>query len=198
MARGDVVVFTGPETLQMERNLEVAAGFIDRKECGYGLVYRSSGGFVDEIEERWAELKNAPGTALLNIKGAKADCRTQPPHPPAYLYFCCVKKEYVERIGGFDEDYLQGIYAEDDDFAWRMNKSGVRCVFEHSIVGIYQDHSREDKLTASHSIRSTDEDRKMRAKNLFLFRKKQQEGQIVANKNHIWGDPKVIIKNRGL
>jgi hypothetical protein len=193
IARGEVVCVTGPETLQAERNVEMSYTFKDRTECGYGLVYKSNTNFVNQIADNWDRLKTEPVSDLLRIRGAVVGCLTRPPHPPAYWYFMTVAKKYVEQIGGVDERFGQGFCAEDDDFANRMRMAGAEPVFEHKILGIHQDHSEVDKQSRKHSLRRTPDGAKLRQKNIGLMRQTQLEGKMIANVNHTWGDPKVII-----
>jgi glycosyltransferase involved in cell wall biosynthesis len=189
MARGNVVCITGPETLQSERNVEVAATFKNRKQCGYGLIYKSNKSFVNNIVESWK--KSFDG--LLNVPGAKAVCLTKPPHPPAYYYFAVVAKQYVCDINGLDERFGQGFCAEDDDFANRMKMNSVMPVFEHSIVGIHQDHSMEN--SKKHNIRYDKKGKMLRYNNLTIMRENIMNQKRVVNLNHLWGDPKVITKH---
>lgn len=194
-SRGQVIVITGLETLQAEKNLEISYEFANRKECGYGLVFRSNIDFVDYTNHFWEELKPQPFACLLGIRGAQAECRTRPPHPPAYSYFVCCRKEYIEDIGGYDEDFNQGVFAEDDDYANRMKLSGITPVFEHRILGIHQDHSREDMKDENHNLRFTSEINILRKRNIELLNKNQKERKIIANQDHTWGDPKTIIEH---
>lgn len=204
-ARGEVVVITGPETLQAEKNLEVAYTMRNRKQCAYGLVYRSNLEFMDKIKHSWSDLSESSFDNLLQIRGSKADCRTRPPHPPAYWYLMAVAKEHVESINGIDERFAQGICAEDDDFANRMEMSGVQPMFEHKMVGIHQDHSREDQKDPKHAIRKTPEGARLRQKNVALMRANLTSGRKVANvlkpgemhydPDYKWGDPRVIIEH---
>lgn len=195
VARGEVVCITGPETLQSEKNIDISYSFKDRSECGYGLVYKSNIEFVKDLEKRWELLKSKPFSDLLRIRGSAVDCLSRPPHPPAYWYYMVVAKKYVERIGGVDERFGQGFCAEDDDFANRMKMSRVEPVFEHKILGIHQDHSEIDKKSQKHSLRRTPDGLKLRANNIALMRQNQLEGKMVANSDHIWGDPKVIVSH---
>lgn len=194
LARGKVVVITGPETLQSENNLEVSYTLKGRKECAYGLVYRSNIKFIDKIESEWDTYLTRSFENILNIPGAKADCRTCPPHPPAYWYYMAVSKKYVEDIGGVDEDFATGICAEDDDFSNRMRLSGVTPVFENRIIGIHQDHSLEDMKDPKHNIRGKEEGLALRKFNVDLMRKNLSNKKIIANSDHIWGDEKVIVE----
>jgi len=187
MARSNIVCITGPETLQNKNNIKVASSFINRKQCGYGLVYKSNSIFIDIINKNW----NKSFDGLLKLPGAKNNCLTRPPHPPAYYYFCVVKKEYVEKIGGIDERFGEGFCAEDDDFSNRMKMFGVTPVFEHNIIGIHQDHSNLN--TKKHILRYTEKE--MRDKNLLLMRENLKNYNYIANTDHIWGDPKVIISH---
>jgi glycosyltransferase involved in cell wall biosynthesis len=195
MARGEVVAVTGPETLQGPNNIKIAQTFAHRKEAGYGLVYKSNLDFVHALEKDWDKLKDIDFNTLLRLKGAQHDCLTRLPHPPRYWYFACVKKEYVEAINGVDEMFVQGICAEDDDFALRLERSGIAPLFEHKIVGIHQDHSEADKKSQKHSVRSSPEGVKMIQRNRDLLRKNNQVGLVKANKNHQWGDTSVIVSH---
>ncbi len=192
MAKGEVVCVTGPETLQAERNLEIAYTLKDRRECAYGLIYKSNSQFTKTICENWNKYNKLPVDNLLRIQGAAVECLTKPPHPPAYWYFMTVNKKYIENICGVDEQFGQGFCAEDDDFANRMRMSGVKPVFEHRILGIHQDHSEVDKINKKHSLRRTADGKRLRQKNIDLMINNLNKGKMVANEDHLWGDPKVI------
>jgi hypothetical protein len=129
---------------------------------------------------------------LLQIPGAKASCLTMPPHPPAYWYFMCVAKKYVDMIGGVDERFLGGICAEDDDFANRMRMAGVTPVFEHHIVGIHQDHSREDNGDGVHIDRNEKAMLHLRIHNTTLMKDNLVKGDPVTNVGHDWGSSTLI------
>ena len=195
MAKGEVVVVTGPETLQAEKNVEVSYSMSYRNNCAYGLVFKSNLEFVNYIEQNWENLKNEDFQKLLNIKGARAGCLTVPPHPPAYWYYMAVNKNSVEEIGGVDEEFAAGFCAEDDDFANRMKMLGTIPIFEHKIIGIHQDHSEVDKSSSAHENRRSPEWRKLRERNIFLMRQNILQNKIVANQDHIWGDLKVIVSH---
>ena len=137
--------------------------------------------------------KNLSVKELSNINGAKKECLTKPPHPPAYWYFMAVAKKNVEEIGGVDERFCQGFCAEDDDFANRMRFNGIDPVFEHKILGIHQNHSNVDKLSKKHSLRTTLDGKFLRTKNINLMNENKKNKLIVANKTHVWGDSNLVI-----
>lgn len=192
-ARGEVVVVTGPETLQAAGNLEVAWTMRDRPECAYGLVFRANISATEYIAKGWDRLKHLPMEHLLQIPGAKDHCVTAPPHPPAYWYFMAVARRHVERIGGVDERFLGGLCAEDDDFANRMRMAGIQPVFEHGIVGIHQDHSREDHRDGVHIDRRQGDGYHMWVHNYTLMQDNLSKGDPVTNTNHEWGSGSLVV-----
>jgi glycosyltransferase involved in cell wall biosynthesis len=185
VARGEVICFTGPETLQNCNNIKIAESFSNRDECGFGLVYKSNKNFVNSIKN----LSNFSFDDVINLPGAKNDCLSRPPHPPAYFYFVAVAKKHFEKIGGLDERFGQGFCAEDDDFANRIKMYGISPVFETGIVGIHQDHSVEN--TEKHLLRYYNLE--LRKKNFLLMQKNLLDKKIIVNEDHLWGDPKTII-----
>ncbi len=192
-AKGEVICVTGPETLQENTNLEVAATMINRKECAYGLVYKASTQATDILQNEWESLKNKKIIELLKIPGAKEGCVTKPPNPPRYWYFMAVAKKYIEKIGGVDERFVGGLCAEDDDFSTRIKTSGVNTVFNHNMISIHQNHSREDNDDNIHINRITIAGRKLRMCNLKLWKNNIKNSTIIVNKDHRWGDENLII-----
>jgi len=195
LSRGEVIVVTGPETLQSSSNLEIAWSVKDKMECLYGLVFRANVACTDYIAKGWGRLKTLPMSHLLQIPGAKNECVTRPPHPPAYWYFMCVAKRHIENIGGVDERFLGGLCGEDDDFSNRMRLSGVTPRFEHGIVGIHQDHSREDFNDNIHIDRRKDLGYNLWVHNYILLQDNIRNGIVVANEGHDWGSSDLITFN---
>lgn len=192
LAKGEVVVITGPETMQAPDNISVASTMSNRRECAYGLVYRASPEFNKHLTK--VSWKNHSFGDILSYPGAQAECRTRPPHPPAYWYCMAVARGYVMQIRGVDERFLQGICAEDDDFANRMRFAGVTPVFEHSIIGIHQNHDVGDAADPTHNVRKTNKWEEMRKHNVALMHENIKCGDPVANKDHVWGNLDTVIE----
>ncbi|WP_043934157.1 glycosyltransferase family 2 protein [Bacillus sp. EB01] len=70
-----------------------------------------------------------------------------------------VKKDTIDRIGGYDEDY-KGWGTEDHDLAFRLKKAGVTFVVEPELIRYHQEHP----IVAGYS--------KQGKKNRVLFQKK--------------------------
>jgi hypothetical protein len=191
-ARGEVVAVTGPETLQASGNLVAAWTAKDRKECAYGLVFRANPAATEFMARGWDRLRKLPIGHLLQIPGTKAACVTAPPHPPAYWYLMAVAREHVERIGGVDERFLGGLCGEDDDFANRMRMSGITPVFDHSMVGIHQDHSREDHNDGIHLDRNG-AGRHLWVHNQALVKDNLSRQDPLANAGHEWGSASLVV-----
>lgn len=194
-AKGDVIVITGPETLQKNTNLEISTNMINRNECAYGLVFKANIPAVDEFTNKWKELKNQSIEVLLQIPGAQNECPTKPPNPPRYWYYMTVAKKYVEEINGVDECFVGGLCGEDDDFSFRIGKSGIKPVFDYSIIGIHQDHTREDSNDLIHESRFSPNGKILRQNNFKLLKQNLRNKNYKVNLNHQWGDENLIILN---
>lgn len=186
-ARGEVIVVTGPETLQAPRNLEIAWSMRDRKECGYGLVWRADSVGTDALARDWEKLKDKPLSELLDIPGVRGECPTRPPHKPEYWYLMAVAKKHIAEIGGIDERFSQGLCGEDTDFANRMGMIGVEPVFEHAMVGIHQNHAREDLDDGIHIDRRHGKGYNLWVHNWRLMKENREKKDPNPNRNRDWG-----------
>lgn len=196
MARGEVIVITNPETLQKETNLEESYKMKDKRECAYGLVFKANKESTSHLKENWTQIKENNFQDILNVRGTQAECLTTPPHPPAYLYYMAVNKKYAIDIGGFDERFLEGLCAEDDDFANRMKMFGINPVFNYKIMGVHQDHSGNDNNDNIHVSRYSEEGKKLWEHNKKIMQQNMLEKNIVVNKLNGWGDMSIITSHQ--
>lgn len=65
---------------------------------------------------------------------------TRMPRPLGFIVGLPTSK--VKEIGGFDEDFMQGYWYDDDDFFYRLWQSGVDFLFHDPIHGIHLHHDR--------------------------------------------------------
>lgn len=64
-------------------------------------------------------------------------------------YFCCVfvKKEVLEKIGFFDENYTPA-YWEDNDLSFRCMYAGYKCLYDNRVF-VFHNHSSSCKSLSS-------------------------------------------------
>ncbi len=63
---------------------------------------------------------------------------------PAMYFLAIFKKEDIEAINGWDEEFMGGYAFEDDDFGCRFVRQGLKFKTKDSILGEHQYHSRHD------------------------------------------------------
>ena len=61
-----------------------------------------------------------------------------------YWYLAFLRRDAAFAVGGVDEEYLRGVYAEDDDFKHRLRLAGWPPHLEREIRGFHLDHSHEN------------------------------------------------------
>ena len=190
-ARGSVLIITGPETLQSNVNMEVTWEICKDVKCVYGVVYRSNAAFVDKLKENQKWTQYGSFSEILSIPGSKFE---KPDLTGFWWYYAAARKEYLMNINGVDERYMMGIAAEDDDFAERMRLSGVQLLHDQRIVGIHQDHEREDRVHPDHKFRFNKKEwNTLRNHNCNLLHKCIAKKDFIANKNIDWGTEKAIV-----
>lgn len=86
-------------------------------------------------------------------------------------YFCCVliKREVLDKIGLFDENYTPA-YFEDNDLSFRAMYAGYKCLYNNRIF-VYHNHS-----TSCNSLKSRDD---IFEKNRKYFYEKHPLGKYV-------------------
>jgi len=190
-ARGSVLIVTGPETLQMNTNMVETWNSCQGPKAIYGYVYRSGVRFVDVLRSNKDWHKFQSFDEILNMPGAR---EIKPDLNGFWWYYAAARKEYIMKIHGVDERYMEGICGEDDDFANRLSFLGLKLEHNNRIVGIHQNHSREDKKDNIHSIRFDKKKwRQLRSRNLRLLEACKHACEPVANKNIDWGTEEAII-----
>jgi len=100
-----------------------------------------------------------------------------------FLDFCqCVRRDKVVAIGGFDEGYM-GYGFEDDDFAFRLQESGVKYQWAPEVVVQHQWHTIWAKDTG---LSDRGRFRLEHMKRMVLENKMRE--WIIANRNIEWGN----------
>ncbi len=188
-ARGEVVCVTGPEILLAENALEKGYEGAMKDQNVYGYIFHSSSRFVRMMD---AMEKIPPFATLDRLPGARHQDITR---HTFYWFFCAVKREHIEAIGGCDEEFMRGICGDDDDFANRMRAHGVPSVHDYTLVGIHQDHTREDRGDPQR-IRWNPVWEKARHQNTKYLEEwpSLRNQDPVANKSRDWGSSNLVLE----
>lgn len=60
-----------------------------------------------------------------------------------YWMFAFLDRQWFFRVNGVDEEYLRGVYAEDDNFRDRLEILGIKPFRDHSIKAVHLNHEHE-------------------------------------------------------
>lgn len=65
---------------------------------------------------------------------------------PAYYFLGCFNKSDIEKINGWDEDFMKGYAYEDNDFGARWVRAGLPFVIRDDIRAVHQYHPRSETI----------------------------------------------------
>jgi glycosyltransferase involved in cell wall biosynthesis len=192
MARGRIICLCHPEILHAPTNFLKAKEAIDKEKVYvFGKTYLGT-----QAANRW--LDTNPG--WTDLGGWDGFLKRLAPVDPLhhfrpnelYWYTSFIPKEAVERIGGVDFDYLNGVAGEDDDFKERAAAAGWRPVLVPEVEGFHQDHSDEKE---AHRRRDTAfwEEGLARNRALFSARKKVSGFPKRVNEKYDWTAKETIV-----
>lgn len=192
---GEVILITQPEVIHAGNNFtngyNLATGGYEQV---FGEVIMASQGFNNYLD-------NTPNWDIKDFDSLITQAEIGVDYvfgPDEYYWFI----EFMPRIaalsiGGVDEEYLRGVFGEDDDFR-RRGRSAVRgetyrkrCNvingWQSNIVGIHQSHRDESHLKQQRESKFWEEGAKRN-------RDRYNAGtpDKVANAGHTWGDIKCI------
>ena len=134
-ARGEVVCITQPEVVLAPDALEEGLKHGRTRAFVFGDICLSTAEFRNHYLESGGAWADEWQTAIR-------DGHRFVPNE-MYWFLSFLRREIAVRVGGVDEEYLRGVYGEDDDFRDRVRLSGVPLVRNDSIRGIHLDHSDE-------------------------------------------------------
>jgi GT2 family glycosyltransferase len=124
-ATGDLFYCISSEVVQDAGNLDKARALA---EDGRTVVFGSCWNSVKK-----SLVKNAPHGLL---------CSSEFPRPLGFIV--CMPSLKVREIDGFDEKFMDGFWYDDDDFFFRLFRTGVSFTFDDSVNGVHLDHDRAD------------------------------------------------------
>ena len=71
---------------------------------------------------------------------------------PAMYFLALFNKADIEKINGWDEEFMKGYAYEDDDFGARWNRAGIPWVLREDIQAVHQYHPRTETIPNGNSI----------------------------------------------
>jgi len=124
------------EVIQEPGNVERATNLLGRmtKETGrrailFGKAECSCGPEGKEVDWNGA----APGNLLVDAE-----------HPRPLGFILAGPRESFNRIGGYDEGFMAGLWYDDDDLVFRLWQDGNDFLFDNSVSGVHQHHERPE------------------------------------------------------
>lgn len=203
-AEGEVICISQPEILHEEKNFELGYKQAMQNKAVFGHTILTHRKFtpwitlnIDKTFDQWWDKANELATPF--------------PLNEFYWYEMYVKREHALYVNGVEEAYMQGVYAEDDEFKDRIkfrllkvNNLGREdeadiCYVDPNIRTIHVNHEHEGDLYPKQD-RNANFWRKGAEHNRAMYRlwctdvsqTKDLTGFIRANKGRDWGDPKYI------
>jgi len=195
-AKGEVLCVSQPEMLHDKENLARGYSRALQDDLVYGLTILSHRKFSDWLRASTSE----HGFGHLWDEANKL---ASPFHDNEYYwYIAFVKRQHFVTIHGVEETYMEGVYAEDDEWKERLGFAGVNSCLDKSIRGIHVNHEFEADLypkqdrVAGFWKKGAEHNR---ARYFQWQKDAKAEGQnpkdwMIANKHlDTWGDPKYIV-----
>lgn len=127
------------------------AGF---KAATSDLLYCISSEVVQEAGnvKKAVELAKDQNTAVFGachnstptklVVGAEPGLLASSKMPRPLGFIVCIPRKQVIDIGGFDEEFMNGFWYDDDDLFIRLWHAGLSFLFDDSIHGTHLDHGR--------------------------------------------------------
>lgn len=112
-----------------------------------------AGGNVERARVAVAHLDVALFGACTNsvqrplVNGAPLGFLAGSAMPRPLGFIVCMPRAKMRAIGGNDEDFMEGLWYEDDDLFYRLWQSGLDFIFDDAISGVHLDHDRPDLST---------------------------------------------------
>lgn len=205
-SEGDVCCISQPEMLHCPTNFEVGYSFAraQNKQAFSEIVYATDrfNEWVD-THKSWSRLHYDALLSEANSHGKEYEI--QYPDQEMYWYIQFFPKLPAIQIGGVDEEYLRGVYAEDDNFKARLRMDGYPETYlgrMHPnntaigrIVGIHQSHRDEGRL-----YKKQDRDGAMWDKGQRINRERWaawcREPNALANQGKDWGNLDFVVEEK--
>lgn len=190
-ASNDIVIIQGADVVHCaSTNIVVAAGYAHGDLLVFGDVWNSSKDFTNYVLKESSN-PTCPMSWNYNNWWDQPLARVSDfPRTGPYWYFMAARRDTILKIGGVDEEYLRGVFAEDDNFAYRLKMAGAR---EHRCDGIRALHMYHfDEKDEKHD-RSSKKWLQAAQLNRSRWTEFLKNPQMIANQNYVWGSDEVVV-----
>lgn len=204
-SQGEICCISQPEMLHCPSNFDVGYSFSksQNKQAFTEIVYATDR-FNEWLDtHRWTRLHYDELLAEADRHGKEYEIFF--PDQEMYWYIQFFPRIPAIQIGGVDEEYLRGVYAEDDNFKARLRMDGYPEVYmgrQHPthtaigrIVGIHQSHRDEGRLYKKQDREGQMWDRGQRV-NRERWAEWCRNPHALANQGKNWGDESLIVEEK--
>jgi len=200
-ARGDIICITQPEVIHspfsMYHGYNNAIGGYSQV---FGEIIMANDRFNDWLDnegKNWEVKDFGELLQIANDFGKEYEFSAG----EYYWFIEFIPKEAALSINGVDEEYLHGVYGEDDNFRIRgrmavrgeeyRGREGGRQDWRDCVIGIHQSHKDEGAKNPKQARESAmwNIGANRNRKRIFEFGLNPQK---MANENIVWGNPKCI------
>lgn len=155
-ATSDFICISQPEMIHAPYNLAKGLELAQHNRQVFAELYLATQKFNDWLKKH--DMTTCDYETLYN-KAMSFDTEYpfDPPGDHLYWYIHFFPRQQALAIGGVDEEYLRGVYAEDDNFKSRLRMAGTEEIYagrpdrnipynQHYVLGIHQSHLYEKDL----------------------------------------------------
>lgn len=122
-AQYDNIIITSPEVMPLTQVLEQLEGFVGQN-------------VVCHVDDEDITKKVRTNLVSSNFRGDS----------PAMYFLAMFNKGDIEKINGWDEDFMKGYAYEDNDFGERWKRAGLPFTVNDQIRALHQYHPRSETI----------------------------------------------------
>ncbi len=186
-ARGDVLMFWQPEIVLNETALQVGhAGAIEEAFVFADVCLATpeyNAWFMANVQRPHDELWQH---AVGEFKGL-----VFPPNE-MYWFVAFLSRAAAIKANGVDEDYLRGVYGEDDNFRLRVGYAGYPSRKVPQIRGIHLNHAHENHWAAQRGSKHWEAAAGRNRSKWHAWNAQGPAAGYLANEGHEWGSERCV------
>lgn len=151
-AKGDKIIIQNPECLHFDNILKYTEENLKKNNFISFACFSLDKYNTKRIEEIVAD-KNIFTTLTehnnfrFKMDGELGWYNHSVHHPVFYHFCCCITKNDLFDLGGFDERYALGIGVDDNEFIYRIREKGMILKIEDNVTVLHQNHYSHNKNT---------------------------------------------------